>query len=74
MSLLLDITVKNLERIAYFQSYVILAVDEEQVDQLKADVEAERDAGRAAIKMRYDKAANAPTEDGDKPGRCQGSS
>ena len=67
MSLLLDITVKNLERIAYFQSYVILAVDEEQVDQLKADVEAERDAGRAAIKMRYDKAANAPTEDGDNP-------
>ena len=66
MSLLLDITVKNLERIAYFQSYVILAVDEEQVDQLRADVEAERDAGRAAIKMRYDKAANAP-EDGDNP-------
>lgn len=65
MSLLLDITVKNLERIAYFQSYVILAVDEEAVDQLKADVEAERDAGRAAIKMRYEKAANAPVDDDD---------
>lgn len=63
MSLLLNITVKNLERIAYFQSYVVLAVDEESVDQLKADVEAERDAGRAAIKMRYEKAANAPTDD-----------
>ena len=67
MSLLLDITVKNLERIAYFQSYVILAVDEESVDQLKADVEAERDAGRTAIKMRYESAANAPTEEGDNP-------
>ena len=66
MSLLLDITVKNLERIAYFQSYVILAADEERIDELKAEVEAERDAGRAAIKMRYDKAANAPT-DGDNP-------
>ena len=66
MSLLLDITVKNLERVAYFQSYVILAVDEEQVDELKAQVEAERDAGRTAIKMRYEKAANAP-EDGDNP-------
>ena len=66
MSLLLDITVKNLERIAYFQSYVILATDEERIDELKAEVEAERDAGRAAIKMRYDKAANAPA-DGDNP-------
>ena len=66
MSLLLDITVKNLERIAYFQSYVILAADEERIDELKAEVEAERDAGRAAIKIRYDKAANAPT-DGDNP-------
>ena len=67
MSLLLDITVKNLERIAYFQSYVILAVDEEEVDQLKADNESQRDAGRAAIKLRYDKAANAPEVEGDNP-------
>ena len=64
MSLLLDITVKNLERVAYFQSYVVLDVDEETVDQTRADVEAARDAGRAAIKMRYEKAANAPA-DGD---------
>ncbi len=67
MSLLLNITVKNLERIAYYQSYVILAVDEETVDQFRADVEAEREAGRAAIKMRYDKAANAPEVEGDNP-------
>ena len=64
MSLLLDITVKNLERVAYFQSYVVLDVDEEAVDQTRADVEAARDAGRAAIKMRYEKAANADA-DGD---------
>ena len=64
MSLLLDITVKNLERVAYFQSYVVLDVDEETVDQTRADVEAARDAGRAAIKMRYEKASNAPA-DGD---------
>ena len=62
MSLLLDITVKNLERVAYFQSYVVLDVDEETVDQTRADVEAARDAGRAAIKMRYEKAANADVE------------
>ena len=48
MSLLLNITVKNLERIAYYQSYAILAVDQETVEQFRADVEAEREAGRAA--------------------------
>lgn len=67
MSLLLNITVKNLERIAYYQSYAVLAVDEEAVEQLRSDAEAEYSAGRAAIKMRYDKAANAPTEEGDNP-------
>ena len=66
MSLLLGLTVKELERIAYFQSYVILATDDEQIEQLKADNEEQFNAGRAAIKMRYDKAQSAP-EDGDNP-------
>ena len=57
MSLLLDLTVKNIERVAYFQSYIILSTDDEKIDQLKADNEAEFEAGRAAIKMRYNAAA-----------------
>lgn len=63
MSLLLGLTVRNLERIAYFATYVILKVDETTRDQMLADLEAETDAGRAAIKMRYEKEAEA--EDAD---------
>ncbi len=57
MSLILGITVRNLERIAYFASYVILDVDEEKRDQFLADLEAETEAGRAAIKIRYEREA-----------------
>jgi len=62
MSLLLGITVRNLERIAYFATYVILDVDEEKRDQMVADLEAETEAGRAAIKIRYEKEAGSETE------------
>ena len=63
MSLLLGITVRNLERIAYFATYVILKVDTEKRDQFLADLEAETDAGRAAIKMRYEREAEAEGAD-----------
>ena len=59
MSLLLGITVRNLERIAYFATYVILNVDEEKRDQMLADLEAETEAGLAAIKIRYEREAGA---------------
>ena len=49
MSLLLGITVRNLERIAYFATYVITEVDEETRDKYLADLEAETEAGRMAI-------------------------
>lgn len=63
MSLLLGITVRNLERIAYFATYVVLKADEEARDKLLADLEAETEAGRAAIKMRYEKEAEAEGAD-----------
>jgi DNA-directed RNA polymerase subunit beta' len=63
MSLLLGITVRNLERIAYFATYVILDVDEEKRDQYLADLEAETEAGRMAIKMRYEKDAEVEGAD-----------
>ncbi len=63
MSLLLGLTVRNLERIAYFATYVVLSVDEEKRDQFLADLEAETDAGRMAIKMRYEKEAEAENAD-----------
>ena len=57
MSFLLGITVRNLERIAYFATYVVLDVDTEKRDQMLADLEAENDAAKAAIKIRYEKMA-----------------
>src|SRR6195952_919956 len=60
MGLLLGMTVKNLERVAYFASYIIKKVDTKKRDTLRADKEAEFSAAREAIKMRYEKEAEAP--------------
>ena len=59
MSLLLGTTVRNLERVAYFASYIILKADEEKRDKYLADIEAENEAAKAAIKMRYEREASA---------------
>ncbi|MDN5275735.1 MAG: rpoC [Candidatus Saccharibacteria bacterium] len=63
MSLLLGVTVRNLERIAYFATYVILKADETKRDQYLADLEAETEAARLAIKARYEKEAEAENAD-----------
>lgn len=57
MGLLLGMTVKNLERVAYFASYIIKRVDAQKRDQLLADREAEFSAGKEAIKLRYEQEA-----------------
>lgn len=63
MSLLLGMTVRNIERVAYFANYVILSVETDKRDQFLADLEAETEAGRAAIKIRYEKEAEAEGAD-----------
>ena len=63
MSLVLGVTVRNLERVAYFASYVIMDVKTEARDKMLADLEAETEAGRAAIKMRFEKEAEAENAD-----------
>src|SRR6478672_3267680 len=63
MSLLLGIPVRALERVAYFASYVILNVDVEKRDQFMSDAEAELEAGKMAIKMRFEKAAEDESAD-----------
>lgn len=63
MGLLLGMTVRNLERIAYFASYVVLDVDVAKRDQMLADLEAETEAARAAIKIRYEKEAEVDGAD-----------
>lgn len=57
IGLLLGMTVKNLERIAYFASYVVISVDSQKRDQMLADKEAEYKAAQEVIKSRYDKEA-----------------
>src|ERR1035438_5265805 len=59
MGLLLGMTVKNLERIAYFASYIIKNVDEDKRDKLLSDKEAEFNAAKEAITARYKKEAEA---------------
>jgi len=63
MSLLLGITVRNLERIAYFATYVILDSDEKKREQFLSDIEAESEAGRTAIKIRYEREADGENVD-----------
>ncbi|HET9174183.1 MAG TPA: DNA-directed RNA polymerase subunit beta' [Candidatus Saccharimonadales bacterium] len=60
IGLLLGMTVKNLERIAYFASYIIKSVNTELRDKMLADKEAEFAAAKEAIKLRYEKEAEAP--------------
>jgi DNA-directed RNA polymerase subunit beta' len=59
MGLLLGMTVKNLERVAYFASYIIKSVNVEKRSQLLTDKEAEFAAAKEAIKLRYEKEAEA---------------
>lgn len=63
MSLLMGITVRNIERVAYFASYIILNVDEEKREKFLSDLEAETEAGRVAIKMRYEREAGVENAD-----------
>ena len=63
MSQLLGMTVRNIEKIVYFATYVILSVDEATRDQYLADLEAETEAARMAIKMRYQQLAEADGAD-----------
>ncbi len=57
IGLVLGMTVKNLERIAYFASYVIQEVDVKKRDQIRADKEAEFNAAKEAIRIRFEKQA-----------------
>src|SRR5471032_604794 len=63
IGLLIGMTVKNLERIAYFASYVIKSLDTEKLEKFAADHEAEFTAAEAAIKERYEKEAAAEGAD-----------
>lgn len=54
VGLLLGLTVKNLERVAYFASYIVKSVDVAKRDQILTDKEAEFAAAQTAVKARYE--------------------
>jgi DNA-directed RNA polymerase subunit beta' len=63
IGLLLGMTVKSLERVAYFASYIVKGVNVQKRDQIRADREAEFKAAEEAIKLRYEKEAEAEGAD-----------
>lgn len=44
LSLLLDITVKNIEKVVYFASYVIIDTEKEEIEKRLEDLEAQTDS------------------------------
>src|SRR3954469_2943276 len=63
IGLLLGMTVKSLERVAYFASYVIKSVDIERKEKIAAERDAEFTAAETAINARYE--AEAAKEGAD---------
>ncbi len=63
MGLLLGIPVRMLERVAYFASYIVESVDDEKRTQFLSDIEAEMEAGKTAIKIRFEKSAEVEGAD-----------
>src|SRR3989344_7842226 len=63
IGLVLGMTVKNLERIAYFASYIIKEVDTDKRNALLSDKEAEFNAAKEAIALRHEKAASEEGSD-----------
>ena len=59
LSLLLDITVKNIEKVVYFASYLIIDADQAEIDKRLEDLEAQTDVARQAIQARYEKESKA---------------
>ena len=57
VSLLLDITVKNLEKVVYFATYLITDVKTEEVQKTLEALESQTTAAREAIEIRYKEAS-----------------
>ena len=59
LSLLLDITVKNIEKVVYFATYLIIDVKTEEVQKALESLEGQTIAARDAIKLRYKEESKA---------------
>ena len=63
LSLLLDITVKNIEKVVYFATYLITDAKTEEVEKTLETLENTTSAAREAIEIRYAKEAQAKGAD-----------
>ena len=54
LSLLLDITVKNIEKVVYFATYLMTSVKEEEIKKTLEALESQTAAAREAIQIRYE--------------------
>lgn len=63
LSLLLDITVKNIEKVVYFATYLMTDVKTEEVQKTLESLEAQTVAAREAIEIRYKKEAEVENAD-----------
>ncbi|MDO4978831.1 MAG: DNA-directed RNA polymerase subunit beta' [Candidatus Saccharibacteria bacterium] len=66
LSLLLDLTVKNIEKVVYFASYLIVDAKDDEIAQTLNDLIAQHDAATQAIKLRYEEEAKAEGADAKK--------
>ena len=55
LSLLLDVTVKNIEKVVYFATYLITDAKEDVIQRKLEDLENQTMAAREAIRLRYEK-------------------
>ena len=63
ISLLLNLTVKNIEKVVYFASYLIIDAKEEDIAQKLTDLDAQTEAAKQAIHLRYNEAAKDKNAD-----------
>ncbi len=63
ISLLLDITVKNIEKVVYFATYLMTEVKEDEIAKTLESLEGQTIAAREAIRLRYDKESKADGAD-----------
>ncbi len=63
LSVLLDLTVKNIEKVVYFASYIVISADDKAVEEKLNQLEDVTSAARKAIDVRYTEASK--TKDAD---------
>ena len=65
LGLLLDLTVKSIERVVYFAAYLVTGADAEKINATRDELVAQNKAAQEAIAARYDAAMKAEGADVD---------